>query len=129
MPELLMAAAKMHVDEVDTDVSLVCRLFAAQFPHWADLPIEPVRSAGTDNALYRPGQGMVVRLPRIDWAVGQVDKEQQWLPRLAPQLPLAIASSRYIGGSKAKTRPPGASPLCSLSMPRAGRRPGSATGR
>jgi aminoglycoside phosphotransferase (APT) family kinase protein len=31
-----------------------------------------------------------VRLPRIHWAIGQVDKEYQWLPRLAPHLPLAI---------------------------------------
>jgi aminoglycoside phosphotransferase (APT) family kinase protein len=85
-----MNARKMHSDEVDTDVSLVGRLLAGQFPQWADLPIEPVRSAGTDNALYRLGEDMVVRLPRIHWATGQVEKEQCWLPRLAPHLPLAI---------------------------------------
>jgi aminoglycoside phosphotransferase (APT) family kinase protein len=85
-----MNARKMHGDEVDTDVSLVRRLLAGQFPQWADLPVEPVRSAGTDNALYRLGADMVVRLPRIHWAVGQVEKEQRWLPRLAPHLPLAI---------------------------------------
>src|SRR5437870_812706 len=38
-----MPAERMHTDEVDTDASLVGRLLAAQFPHWADLPIEPVR--------------------------------------------------------------------------------------
>jgi aminoglycoside phosphotransferase (APT) family kinase protein len=85
-----MAPRKMHEDEVDTDASLVRRLLAAQFPGWADLPIERVRSAGTDNALYRLGDDMAVRLPRIHWAVGQVDKEHRWLPRLAPCLPLAI---------------------------------------
>jgi aminoglycoside phosphotransferase (APT) family kinase protein len=85
-----MSAGKMHVDEVDTSVSLVVRLLAAQFPQWAALPIEPVPSAGTDNALYRLGDDMVVRLPRIHWATGQVDKEHAWLPRLAPFLPLAI---------------------------------------
>jgi aminoglycoside phosphotransferase (APT) family kinase protein len=36
-----------------SDVALVRRLVAAQFPQWADLSIEPVRSAGTDNAIYR----------------------------------------------------------------------------
>ena len=82
--------AKMHIDEVHTDAALVRRLLAAQFPQWAELSIEPVRSAGTDNALYRLGSGMAVRLPRIDRATGQVDKEQQYLPRLAPHLPLAI---------------------------------------
>ena len=85
-----MPPRRMHVDEVGTDVSLVGRLLAAQFPQWADLPIEPVSSAGTDNALYRLGDDMVVRLPRIHWANGQVDKEHRWLPRLARHLPLAI---------------------------------------
>ena len=70
-----MATGKMHEDEVETDASLVSRLLAAQFPHWADLRIEPVRSSGTDNAIYRLGDDMAVRLPRIDWATEQVDKE------------------------------------------------------
>ena len=80
----------MHADEVDTDVSLVRRLLTAQFPRWADLPIEPVPSAGTDHALYRLGDDMAVRLPRIHWATGQAEKERQWLSRLAGQLPLAV---------------------------------------
>jgi len=80
----------MHAGEVDTDASLVRRLLSAQFPQWADLPIERVRSSGTDNALYRLGDDMVVRLPRIHWAIGNVGKEHRWLPRLAPLLPLAI---------------------------------------
>jgi aminoglycoside phosphotransferase (APT) family kinase protein len=85
-----MAVGRMHIDEVDTDVSLVGRLLAEQFPRWADLPIEPVRSAGTDNAIYRLGDDMAVRLPRIPAATGQVDKEHRWLPSFAPLLPLAI---------------------------------------
>ena len=85
-----MSAGKMHADEVDTNVDLVVRLLDAQFPQWAGLPIRPVPSTGTDNALYRLGADKVVRLPRIDWAIGDVEKEQQWLPKLAPLLPLAI---------------------------------------
>lgn len=80
----------MHADEVGSDVSLVRRLLAAQFPRWADLRIEPVPSAGTDNAIYRLGEEMAVRLPRHPGARGQVRKEQRWLPTLAPVLPLAI---------------------------------------
>jgi len=80
----------MHPDEADTDVSLVRRLLAAQFPQWAELPVEPVCSAGTDNAIYRLGDDLAVRLPRIQWATAQVEKEHRWLPRLAPRLPLAI---------------------------------------
>jgi aminoglycoside phosphotransferase (APT) family kinase protein len=85
-----MTIGKMHVHEIDTDVSLVSRLITAQFPQWANLPISAVPSSGTDNALYRLGDEMVVRLPRIYWATGQVEKEMRWLPRLSPHLPLAL---------------------------------------
>lgn len=81
---------KMHVDEVDTDESLVRRLIAGQFPQWTTLPIEPVPSAGTDNALYRLGADMVVRLPRTPEVVGGVDKDLRWMPKLAPLLPVSI---------------------------------------
>jgi aminoglycoside phosphotransferase (APT) family kinase protein len=90
-------AGTMHADEVPTDAALVRRLLAAQMPQWAGLSIAPVPSAGTDNALYRLGDDMVVRLPRIHWAVEQVDKEQRWLPWLAPQLPLAIPEPLALG--------------------------------
>jgi len=92
-----MSPGKMHADEVDTDVSLVRRLLAAQFPQWADQPIEPLHSAGTDNAIYRLGDDMAVRLPRIEGAAGQVDKEHRWLPRFAPLLPLAIPAPLAMG--------------------------------
>ena len=85
-----MSAGKMHADEAQTNTGLVRRRLVAQFPRWAEPPLAPVHSAGTDNALYRLGDDMVVRLPRIEAATGQVDKEHQWLPRLAPHLPLAI---------------------------------------
>lgn len=85
-----MPTGKMHADEVDTDVSLVGRLLAARFPQWAGLPIEPVPSTGTDNALYRLGDDMVVRLPRRERDSGTLEKERQWLPRLALFLPLAV---------------------------------------
>jgi aminoglycoside phosphotransferase (APT) family kinase protein len=80
----------MHVDEVSTDVDLVRGLLAAQFREWASLPLERVPSHGTDNALYRLGDDMVVRLPRIGWAVSGLQRELEWLPRLAPRLPVEI---------------------------------------
>jgi aminoglycoside phosphotransferase (APT) family kinase protein len=81
----------MHEDEIPTDAALVRRLLAAQFPHWADLPIERVPSSGTVNALYRLGDDMVVRLRRTPrWGVGAVDRDLRWLPELAPLLPVAV---------------------------------------
>ncbi|MEU6014889.1 aminoglycoside phosphotransferase family protein [Streptomyces sp. NPDC047515] len=85
-----MVAGKMHADEAELDVPLVRRLIGAQFSQWTDLPVEPVASSGTDNAMYRLGADMAVRLPRIPGAALQVAKEQQWLPRLAPLLPLPV---------------------------------------
>ncbi len=40
--------------------------------------------------IYRLGDEMSVRLPRHADAVGQARKESEWLPRLAPHLPLAV---------------------------------------
>jgi len=74
----LMPVVKMHTDELDIDAAQVRRLLAAQFPQWAGLPIEPVVSAGTVNALFRLGQDMAVRLPRIHWAVKDVEKNHHW---------------------------------------------------
>ena len=47
----------MHADEIETDEALVRRLLAAQFPDWAELPIEALPVGGTDNAIYRLGDG------------------------------------------------------------------------
>lgn len=80
----------MHVDEVDTDPSLVQRLVAGRFPEWADLPVEPVFPLGTDNANYRLGDDKLVRLPRQPGKVAALEREFEVLPRLAPSLPLAI---------------------------------------
>jgi hypothetical protein len=33
---------------------------------------------------------MSVRLPRIQWAKGQIEKERRWQPKIAPHLPLAV---------------------------------------
>jgi aminoglycoside phosphotransferase (APT) family kinase protein len=80
----------MHADEVQVGPALVRRLLHAQHPRWAGLDPVPVASAGTDNALFRLGGALAVRLPRIPSAAGQVAKEQRWLPALAPGLPLAV---------------------------------------
>ncbi|MER7515042.1 aminoglycoside phosphotransferase family protein [Streptomyces sp. NPDC126499] len=72
------------------DAHLVRRLVAAQFPEWAELPVRQLETAGTDNAMFRLGDELVVRLPKADWAQGQVEKEQRWLPLLAPALPLPV---------------------------------------
>ncbi len=85
-----MCADDARADRVNIDVPLVRRLLAAQFPRWADLPIKPVEAGGVDNRTFRLGEDMTVRLPSGPWYALQVDKEQRWLPKLAPLLPLPI---------------------------------------
>ena len=93
-----MASRKLHPDELDIDVSLVRRLLAAQLPQWADLPLRPVVSSGSDNAIYRLGGDMAVRLPlRAGRTEESLDKEAEWLPKLAPLLPLAVPLPLALG--------------------------------
>lgn len=92
-----MATTRMHAGEIDTDPALVGRLLADQFPHWADLPIEPVATFGTDHHIYRLGDRLAVRLPRIGWARFQAHKEAEWLPKFARQLPLALPKPLALG--------------------------------
>src|SRR5918994_4691826 len=87
----------MHPDEIDTDVALVRRLLAAQFPQWADLAIAQVASYGTDHDIYRLGDHLAARLSRIGWATDQAAKEAEWLPKLAPHLPLAVPVQLAMG--------------------------------
>jgi aminoglycoside phosphotransferase (APT) family kinase protein len=87
----------MHADELEIDEPLVRRLLAVQFPRWADLPLEAVLPVGTDNAIYRLGDDLALRLPRIHWAAGHPEKEHEWLPKLAPLLPLPIPVPLALG--------------------------------
>ncbi|MFJ6573844.1 aminoglycoside phosphotransferase family protein [Streptomyces sp. NPDC091292] len=83
-------AGAMHADEAPIDVPLVRGLLTAQFPQWAHLPLTRFPSSGTVNAVYRLGDDLTVRLPRIPGGVEDIEKEQRWLPRLAPLLPVAV---------------------------------------
>jgi aminoglycoside phosphotransferase (APT) family kinase protein len=82
---------KMHDGEAEIDAALVRRLVAAQFPHLADLPVREVRSTGTVNAIYRLGEQLCARLPRVPRFVRALKREWRWLPELAPGLTLRIA--------------------------------------
>ena len=75
--------------DVSIDAGLVRSLLAEQHPDLAHLPLEAV-GEGWDNAIYRLGNRLSVRLPRRAAAAALVEHEQTWLPRLAPQLTLPI---------------------------------------
>lgn len=78
------------IDAHRIDDALVRALLAEQFPQWQDLELRPVVSGGNDHRMFRLGDELSVRLPSAPGYVPQVRKEQMWLPRLAPHLPLPI---------------------------------------
>lgn len=88
---------RMHDDEVSVDDGLVRRLLSTQMPALAGLALTLVEPWGTDNAIWRLGDGLVVRLPRIHWASEQVAWEATWLPRLGPHLKVAVPEPVAVG--------------------------------
>jgi aminoglycoside phosphotransferase (APT) family kinase protein len=79
-----------NAEKVHIDVPLVRQLITTQFPQWADLSIKPVEFSGWDNRTFHLGEYMTVRLPSAEEYSSQVEKENFWLPKLAPLLPLSI---------------------------------------
>jgi aminoglycoside phosphotransferase (APT) family kinase protein len=92
-----MSHVRMHPDELDLDDELVRRLLREQQPQWADLPIERVVSSGTDNAMFRLGASMVVRLPRVERAAPRLETELRWLPTLGAALPVETPTPVAVG--------------------------------
>ena len=81
---------RMHEDELELDEAIVRRLLAEQFPEWAELPLLRIEPSGTVNAIFRLGDGLSVRLPRRGGPTEPGSPELEWLPRLAPQLPVEV---------------------------------------
>lgn len=82
--------ARMHIDELQIDEALVRRFLAEQFPEWSELALSRVEPMGTDNAIFRLGDELTLRLARRKGPTEPGGKEFDWLPRLAPLLPVEI---------------------------------------
>jgi aminoglycoside phosphotransferase (APT) family kinase protein len=80
----------MHPDELEIDESLARRLLMQQFPEWSHLPLRRVEPSGTVNAIFRLGDDLSVRLPRREGPTTPGGKEFDWLPKLAPLLPVDV---------------------------------------
>ncbi|MEU5870675.1 phosphotransferase [Glycomyces sp. NPDC047369] len=53
----------MHEGQLSVPVAAVQELVDAQFPRWRGLPVSPVPSAGTVNAIFRVGEDLTARFP------------------------------------------------------------------
>jgi aminoglycoside phosphotransferase (APT) family kinase protein len=81
----------MPVAEVHVDAPLVRRLLHEQYPSGADLPVVEA-ARGWDNAMFRLGDDLGVRLPLRAVAASLVGHEARWLPELAPRLPPGVGA-------------------------------------
>ncbi len=82
--------------EVDVTPDLVRVLLREQHPDIADKPIS-LLDAGWDNVMVRIGDSLLARLPRRAIAEDLLRREQEWLPKLAPSLPLPIPAPLRTG--------------------------------
>src|SRR5690349_3749399 len=82
--------------ECAIDTAFVAELIADQHPDLAHLPLHVV-DAGWDNALFRLGDQLAVRLPRRAVAAPLIAHEQTWLPRLADRLSLPVPVPYRLG--------------------------------
>lgn len=90
---------KVPVAEIELSADDVRALIAAQHPKFSHLSVTPGPS-GWDNAIFRLGDELAVRLPRRAAAAALLENEQRWLPVLAPQLPLAIPAPLALGAAQ-----------------------------
>lgn len=89
-------SSNMPVAEFDVDSALVQRLLVDQHPDLAHLQLAPL-ACGWDNAIFRLGDALTVRMPRRQVGADLIASEQRWLPELAPHLPLPTPCPVRIG--------------------------------
>ncbi|MEU7895207.1 aminoglycoside phosphotransferase family protein [Nonomuraea sp. NPDC049152] len=80
--------------EIDED--LVRSLLREQHPDLAGLDLH-LAATGWSNQLWRLDDELAVRLPRRAQASSGLRNEQQWLPSLAPRLPLPVPTPLRMG--------------------------------
>lgn len=82
--------------DIDIDAALVRSLLCEQHPDLAELPLQSMDS-GWDNAMFRLGETLAVRLPRRVAVTKLIEHEQHWLPQLAPLLPIPVPAPVRVG--------------------------------
>ena len=95
-PALPNTAPRIPPAEHPIDADLVRGLLADQQPALADRPVR-VASEGWDNAMFRLGEDLAVRLPRRRLGAALLAVEQRWLPQVAPGLPVATPAPVFAG--------------------------------
>ena len=84
------------VPEIEVTADLARTLLREQHPDLADLPLTWA-GTGWDNALWRLGDRLAARFPVRALAAPFVHHEQEWLPVLAPRLPVDVPVPVRVG--------------------------------
>lgn len=82
--------------EFDVTEKLVAKLVEEQCPEYAGLPVREF-SSGWDNIMFRVGDNLLARMPRRQMGGDFIIHEQEWLPQLAPKLPIAVPAPLFVG--------------------------------
>lgn len=87
----------MHNDEVRIDDQLVTELLTSQFSKWSNLSLSRVSPDGTDHVMFKLGEDMVVRLPRILSASKNLKRESDCLKQLSGKVSMPIPKLIALG--------------------------------
>src|SRR5918993_5539286 len=101
----MLATMTMHADQLHVPLETVRRLIAEQFPEWAALPVRPLASAGTVNALFRIGDQLTGRFPLQPLEVAEA---RRWLEEEAEAARELAGRTAYATPEPGAIGPPGA---------------------
>lgn len=85
-----MTSGPLHPGEQPVTLAAVRSLLADHRPDLAGLALRRMGQSGTDNVIFRLGPDLALRIPRLPHAARQMQRMADWLPRLAPALPLPV---------------------------------------
>lgn len=76
---------------------VVLSLIQEQFPEYKNFAIHPIKTQGHDHTTFHLGDNLLIRLPNAQCYASKVEKEQEWLPKLAPHLSVIIPKPIALG--------------------------------
>ena len=97
---------RMHDDQVVIAASAVRIAIDDALPEARALPLRPLSSDGTINAVFRLGDEYVVRVPFIEWGADDAAREAIVLPRMAGALPIDVPELVLVGDPRPDLRVP-----------------------
>lgn len=83
--------ADLQLSDIVIDEALVRRMLREQHPDLAGLELREV-DGGWGNRMWRLGEDLAVRIPRLPDSPALLEQEYRWVPGLAERLPLPVST-------------------------------------